>query len=43
VLGDEVEILDGPDVAEVLRQLLDADLGHRRYLLIAPKVSPRTR
>ena len=43
VLGDEVELLDGPDVAEVLGQLLDPDLGHRCYLLIAPKVSPRTR
>jgi hypothetical protein len=45
VLDNEIESLDGLHLAEVLGELLDPDLGHwvRRYLLIAPNVSPRTR
>ena len=41
--GDvQVEVLDGMDVAEVLRQVVERDLGHG-YRLIAPNVRPRTR
>ena len=41
---DEIEVLDGLHVAEVLRQVLEPDLRHdAAYRLIAPKVRPRTR
>ena len=44
VVRDEVEVLDGLHLAEVLRQALEPDLRHAAaYRLIAPKVRPRTR
>src|SRR4029079_7969102 len=39
----ELEVVDRRERAELLREVLERDRGHRCYRLIAPKVRPRTR